>query len=170
MRTHILRGDIVLADLDPVCGCEQGGTRPVLIVQSNVGNDRSATTIAAVIARRRNPSLPTRIPLSGVPELKPGSVILLDHIRTLDERRLSRKLCSLDARRMRLVDAALMASLGIRAAPIDPMLMTLCRTCAQSFRDAGGYILRQVNSSEDEMESCTVCSTRAAYDFEVTRL
>lgn len=170
MHMHILRGDIVLADLDPVCGCEQGGTRPVLIVQNNTGNSRSATTIAAAVTQKRDPSLPTHVALAGVPGLKPNSVALLEQLRTLDERRLTRKLCSLDPKRMRLVDAALMTSLGIRIAPTDSMLMTLCRTCAQSFRDSDGFALRQADPRQEAMEQCTICNVRTGYDFEVTRL
>lgn len=170
MHIQVVRGDVFLADLDPVCGRELGGTRPVLIVQNNTGNNRSATTIAAAISQMHRPSHPTHVALYGVTGLKPDSVVLLEQIRTIDEKRLKTKLGSLDSKRMHLVDIALMASLGIRLASREPMLMTLCPNCAQSFRDAGGYTLRQVDPRPDAMERCTVCSIRTGYDFEVTRL
>lgn len=169
MHTHVTRGDVFLADLDPVCGCEQGGTRPVLVVQNNTGNSRSATTIVAAIAQRK-PSQPTHVAIYDSPELKPDSVVLLEQLRTIDEKRLAKKLCTLGIKRMHLVDIALVASLGIRLAPRDPMLMTLCRTCAQSFRDADGFTLRQIDPHQSTKELCTVCNMHTGYDFEVTRL
>lgn len=170
MHTHVIRGDIFLADLDPVCGCEQGGTRPVLVVQNNIGNSRSAATIVTVIAQKHRPSQPTHVAIYDVPELKPDSVVMLEQIRTIDEKRLVKKLCTLDAKRMHLVDIALVASLGIRLSPRDPMLMTLCRTCAQSFRDADSFTLRQIDPCQSTKELCTVCNMHTGYDFEVTRL
>lgn len=169
MHTHVVRGDVYLADLDPVCGCEQGGTRPVLVVQNNTGNSHSATTIVAAIAQRR-PSQPTHVAIHDAPELKPDSVVLLEQLRTIDEMRLAKKLCALDIKRMHLVDVALMASLGIRLAPRDPMLMTLCRTCEQSFRDADDFTLRQVDPNQGTKELCTVCNMHTGYDFHVTHI
>ena len=169
MHIPILRGDVFFADLDPVLGSEQGGTRPVLVVQNNTGNRHSPSTIVAAITHKAQPSLPTHV-LIDAPGVKEGSVILLEQLRTIDGRRLAERLCALDARQMHLVDIALLASLGIRFTPQNAMLMTLCRSCAQSFRDAGGHILRQVNSDQDAKEPCTVCNVRSGFDYEVTRL
>ena len=114
--------------------------------------------------------MPTHVAVRDTPGLKPDSVIMLEQIRTIDKKRLVKKICSLDANRMHLVDVALMASLGIRLAPRDPMLMTLCRNCAQSFRDADGFTLRQSDPYQSTKELCTVCNMHTGYDFEVTRL
>ena len=111
----IQRGDIYYADLTPVTGSEQGGIRPVLILQNNVGNHHSPTVIAAAITSQTGKArLPTHIsvaPLScGLPK---ESVILLEQVRTLDKRRLREKMGRLDEGVMRQVDAAIAVSLGL---------------------------------------------------------
>lgn len=170
MKTAVYRGDIFLADLDPAFGCEQCGTRPVLVIQNNTGNRYSATTIiAAITTQRKKPSLPTHVSIEGAPGVREGSLVLLEQLRTIDEKRLVEKLGSLSDIQMHYVDTALLASLGIKVAPKDTILMTLCRNCAQSFRDSGGFILRSVTPHQDIQERCTVCNVHNGYDFEVTR-
>lgn len=169
MHISISRGDVILADLDPVFGHELGGTRPALVVQNNIGNSRSKTTIVAVIARKDRPSQPTHVAIN-VPDAMAHSVVLLEQIRTIDERRIAKKLCSIDAREMHMVDFALMASLGIAHSANTPTLMSLCRTCAQSFLDSGSFRLSQTGTDSDEKELCTICNVNTGYDFEVTRL
>ena len=109
------RGDIFYADLSPVVGSEQGGVRPVLIVQNDTGNRHSPTVIAAAITSQTGKArLPTHIsvsPLScGLPK---QSIILLEQVRTLDKRRLREKMGRLDDGVMRQVDAAIAVSLGL---------------------------------------------------------
>ena len=109
------RGDIFYADLSPVVGSEQGGVRPVLIVQNDTGNRHSPTVIAAAITSQTGTArLPTHIsvaPLScGLPK---ESVILLEQVRTLDKRRLREKMGRLDEGVMRQVDAAIAVSFGL---------------------------------------------------------
>lgn len=169
MKIALSRGDIFLADLDPAFGCEQCGTKPVLIVQNNTGNRYSGTTIVAAISQRKKPTLPTHVAIQEALGIGQNSVILLEQLRTIDEKRLAGKLGKLDEGQMRLVDTALLASLGIRTTPKDAILMTLCRNCAQSFRDSGGYLLRPVNPHQDTQERCTVCNVCTGYDYEVTR-
>ena len=111
----VRRGDVYLADLDPAIGCEQGGIRPVLIVQNNVGNRYSPTVIAAAITSQVNKAkMPTHISV-GAPNygLTRDSIILTEQIRTLDKRRLREKMGSLDERAMRHVDEALAVSFGL---------------------------------------------------------
>ena len=111
----IKRGDIFYADLRPVVGSEQGGIRPVLIVQNNVGNRYSPTVIAAAITSQVNKAkMPTHISL-GAPNygLTRDSIILTEQIRTLDKRRLREKMGTLDERAMRHVDEALAVSFGL---------------------------------------------------------
>ena len=113
----IRRGDIYYADLSPVVGSEQGGVRPVLMIQNNVGNKYSPTVIAAAITSRGTKAdLPTHIKLyadhSG---LSKDSVVLLEQIRTLDKQRLREKMGTLSSYDMYKVDQALSLSFGLGA-------------------------------------------------------
>ena len=110
----IKRGDIFYADLSPVVGSEQGGVRPVLIIQNNVGNRYSPTIIAgAITSQLTKAKLPTHIEISkGQFGLPKDSVILREQLRTLDKRRLREKLGSLDRDTIRKVDKAILISLG----------------------------------------------------------
>ena len=109
------RGDIYYADLRPVVGSEQGGVRPVLIIQNDIGNRYSPTVICAAITSRMNKTkLPTHIEIfSGEYEIEKDSVILLEQLRTLDKKRLKDKVCHLDARVMNRVNSALKVSLSL---------------------------------------------------------
>jgi len=111
----IKRGDIFYADLSPVIGSEQGGIRPVLIVQNDIGNKYSPTVIASAITSQINKAkLPTHIELSakdyGLPK---DSVILLEQIRTIDKKRLREKIGHLDDELMEKVNDALSVSFGL---------------------------------------------------------
>lgn len=112
---NIKRGDIYYADLSPVIGSEQGGIRPVLIVQNDVGNKHSPTVIAAAITSRMGKAkLPTHIDVSGVGAgLAKDSVVLLEQIRTLDKKRLKEKMGHLDDETMRGVNNAISVSFGL---------------------------------------------------------
>ncbi len=117
-RNIVRRGEIYYADLSPVVGSEQGGMRPVLIVQNDVGNKYSPTVIAAAITSQQNKArLPTHIEVSGRSVgLTRNSVILLEQIRTLDKRRLKEKMGALDPRLMQRVDDAIAVSFGLHPA------------------------------------------------------
>ena len=113
----VKRGDIFYADLSPVVGSEQGGVRPVLIVQNDTGNRHSPTVIAAAITSQTGKAhLPTHIALSaarcGLPK---DSIILLEQVRTLDKRRLREHMGRVDDTVMRQVDGAIAVSLGLNA-------------------------------------------------------
>ena len=112
---YVRRGDIFYADLSPVIGSEQGGVRPVLIVQNDVGNKYSPTVICAAITSQINKAkLPTHIEIDTVQStLVRDSVILLEQVRTIDKKRLREKICRLDEQLMQRVDHALTISLGI---------------------------------------------------------
>ena len=109
------RGDIYYADLRPVIGSEQGGIRPVLIVQNDVGNRHSPTIICAAITSKLNKAkLPTHIELSaGRYDMVKDSVILLEQLRTIDKKRLKDKVCHLDSSMLFKVDKALEVSLEL---------------------------------------------------------
>ena len=111
----IKRGDIYYADLSPVVGSEQGGMRPVLIVQNDVGNKYSPTVIAAAITSRLGKTrLPTHIDVYADKfGLQKDSVILLEQIRTIDKKRLGEKMGHLDDEMMNAVDEAITVSFGL---------------------------------------------------------
>ena len=111
----VKRGDIYYADLSPVVGSEQGGIRPVLIVQNDVGNKYSPTVIAAAITSQINKAkLPTHIEINAQEYgLSKDSVILLEQIRTIDKRRLKEKIGRLDDELMIKVNEALNVSFGL---------------------------------------------------------
>ena len=115
MDTTVKRGDIFYADLSPVVGSEQGGTRPVLIVQNDTGNKHSPTVIAAAITSQTNKAkLPTHIELSGKSVgLTKDSVVLLEQIRTIDKRRLREHMGHVDEGMMNRVDNAIAVSFGL---------------------------------------------------------
>lgn len=113
--TDIRRGDIYYADLRPVVGSEQGGVRPVLILQNDTGNRHSPTVICAPITSRYRP-LPTHVgipPRDGMPE---RSCVVLEQIRTIDKRRLMEKVAECTSDEMRQVEIGLIVSLGMAAA------------------------------------------------------
>jgi mRNA interferase MazF len=112
---NVRRGDIFYADLSPVVGSEQGGVRPVLIVQNDVGNRHSPTVIAAAITSQINKAkLPTHIELGARSYgLSKDSVILLEQIRTIDKTRLREKMGRLDDSLMQRVDNAIAVSFGL---------------------------------------------------------
>ena len=116
MDINVKRGDIYYADLSPVVGSEQGGVRPVLIVQNDTGNRYSPTVIAAAITSELNKAkLPTHIAIEartyGLPR---DSVVLLEQIRTLDKRRLRERMGRVDGELMERIDAAIAVSFGLQ--------------------------------------------------------
>ena len=112
---NIKRGDIFYADLSPVVGSEQGGVRPVLIVQNDVGNRYSPTVIAAAITSQRfKTKLPTHISVNADScGLSKDSVVLLEQIRTLDKQRLRERMGNLQDSDMNRIDNALSVSMGL---------------------------------------------------------
>lgn len=127
MNANVRRGDIYYADLSPVVGSEQGGMRPVLIIQNDVGNRYSPTVIAAAITSRMGKTkLPTHIDIYAERAgLSRDSIVLLEQVRTLDKRRLKEKMGHLDEPLMQEIDTAIAVSLGLlphsaRTAPAVP--------------------------------------------------
>ena len=112
---NIKRGDIYYADLRPVVGSEQGGIRPVLIVQNDTGNKHSPTVIIAAITSRMKTKLPTHVEIdSNKYDMIKDSVILLEQLRTIDKARLKDKVCHLDNEIITQVNKALVTSLEIQ--------------------------------------------------------
>ena len=121
MDLSVKRGDIFYADLSPVVGSEQGGIRPVLIVQNDVGNRHSPTVIAAAITSRQEKTrLPTHIEIeSGSCGLAKDSVVLLEQIRTIDKKRLKERMGTLDQRSMDRINNALSISFGLQPTQVQ---------------------------------------------------
>lgn len=111
----IRRGDIYYADLRPVIGSEQGGIRPVLIIQNDVGNKHSPTVICAAITSKMNKAkLPTHVELNTDRcDMIRDSVILMEQLRTIDKQRLKERICHIDEKLLKEVDRALMVSLDL---------------------------------------------------------
>lgn len=121
---NIKRGDIYYADLSPVVGSEQGGLRPVLIVQNDVGNRYSPTVIAAAITSKMGKTkLPTHIDvLASEVGLSKDSVILLEQVRTIDKKRLKEKMGHLDGDKMNAVNSAIQVSLGLGSDALEEII------------------------------------------------
>lgn len=111
-RVQVKRGDIFYADLSPVVGSEQGGIRPVLIIQNDIGNKHSPTVICAAITSKMNKAkLPTHVEIDAKKyQIVKNSVILLEQVRTIDKQRLKDIVCHLDKELMKKVDEALKIS------------------------------------------------------------
>jgi mRNA interferase MazF len=115
MNESILRGDLYYADLNPVIGSEQGGVRPVLVIQNNDGNRHSPTIIIAAVTSKTKVTLPIHCPLGVESGLEHNSVALLEQIRTIDKRRLKHYVGAVGAVDMRGVDRALAVSVGLKS-------------------------------------------------------
>ena len=130
---NVRRGDIYHADLDPVFGSEQGGYRPVLVIQNNIGNKYSPTVIVAAITSKEKMKLPTHIAVPEMEGLEKDSVVLLEQLRTLDKRRLENYVCTLDRTEMEKINKAIRRSTGIPKIIEKPLVVSLCRVCAAIF-------------------------------------
>lgn len=109
----IVRGDVYLADLSPVIGSEQGGVRPVVIIQNDVGNKYSPTVIVSAITSKIDKTkMPTHIEIDNEDFLNKSSIVLLEQIRTIDKARLGKKIGHLESNIMKKIDKAILLSLG----------------------------------------------------------
>ena len=115
----VKKGDLFFADLSPVVGSEQGGIRPVLVVQNDVGNKYSPTIIVAAVTSKTDKShLPTHVEIKASQGgLAKNSVVLLEQLRTIDKQRLKERIGSLSSNQIPIVDEALGVSLGIASQP-----------------------------------------------------
>lgn len=111
--TQVRRGDIFYANLEPVVGSEQGGVRPVLVIQNNKGNRYAPTVIVAAVTGKRKTKLQTHVSLCGIAQMKKDSVVMLEQIRTIDRGRLGSYIGRLSPLMQRKVNRALAISVGI---------------------------------------------------------
>lgn len=160
----IQRGDIYHANLNPVMGSEQGGFRPVLVIQNNRGNRYSPTVIVASITSRLKHKMPTHVALRETYGLEKDSVVLLEQLRTLDKTRLENYVETLDRHYMRKVDKALCASLEIRKQN-KPVVMELCSQCAVSFYGVNRLCIQKRESDQRAKGMCMFCNVRQGQEY-----
>ena len=156
------------ADLGRGIGSEQEGCRPVVIIQNDVGNTYSPTTIIAPISRRSHAkaNLPTHYHIEPTVGLAQPSTILLEQIRVIDKQRLGHRLGMLPKADIRGMEKALLVSVGI-ASVGKKITLCLCRTCAQRFYGSGAFTMRRRNPMEVEMDICSYCNRRRGFDYEL---
>ena len=172
-RTPIInRGDLYYVSLDPVTGSEQGGLRPVLIVQSEKGNKTAPTVIVLPVTSQSKPVLPTHVNLFGACGLTDGSIVLAEQLRTIDRSRLGRYIGSVNSLQLSVVDIAVLKALGIPTAkPANPVkIKTLCYTCKQQYEAIDEYRVRRISGENDPKETCDFCNTRTGFEYEVERV
>lgn len=157
------RGDIYIAQLGEAQGCEQRGRRPVLVVQNNIGNKYSPAVIVAAITGQRKPKLPTHVELFGEKGIANHSIVLLEQLRTIDKRRLIKKVGYLKNSTMKEIDARLQYSLGLTKA--YPLEITLCSKCLTQFNHVKSGKIWRVNLEQTEREACTYCGIKRGYDY-----
>ena len=183
---ELMRGQMYYANLNPVIGSEQGGNRPVLVIQNNVGNRFSPTVIVAPITTHiKKMRQPTHIgipPYFGLPE---NSMAMLEQIRTIDKHRLGDYVGCLDDDVMDYIDEALGISVGLREIPEqnvryeqredeqqeeapEEMVLTLCGTCLRQFILSPEHIVKRIDRTQTK-EPCMYCQVRDGYDYRITR-
>lgn len=167
MKRTIVRGDIYCADLNPVVGSEQGGRRPVLVIQNDLGNRYSSTIIVAAITARKKVKLPTHAALGCIPELERESIVLLEQLRTIDKARLEHYITTLDKAAMKAINQALLASIGLKKQEGQPLVLCLCSVCANQFYDNPAYTIRRLDPEQKEKDTCMYCNVRQGFDYEV---
>jgi mRNA interferase MazF len=183
---QVIRGQMYFADLNPVVGSEQGGIRPVVVVQNNVGNTHSPTIIVAPITTQvKKTWLPTHIGIPSVFGLPQQSMAMLEQIRTIDRERFGEYVGCLDDDAMGQIDKALGISVGLnevttndrpirreshdqpKEAP-EEMVLTLCGPCLQQFISSPEHIVKRVTPMQ-EKEPCMYCNVRSGYDYRIIR-
>ena len=158
------RGEIYHADLNPVIGSEQGGYRPVLIIQNNRGNQHSPTVIVAAITSQPKTKLPTHVPINGISGLEKESFVLLEQIRTVDKRRLDDYVGRLNRDQMNKVEKALRTSMEIKKLD-KPILMCLCPVRAKPFYNSQEHFIIRADRDQTIKETCMFCNVRQGYDY-----
>jgi len=155
---EIRRGDIYHANLNPVKGSEQGGYRPVLVIQNNRGNEYSPTVIVAAITSRPKHRMSTHVPLTGIEGLEKESVALLEQVRTIDKSRLNDYVGTLNRKQMIKVEKALCSSTGMRKS-----------ICAKPFYESREHFIHRADRNQKLKETCMFCNVRQGYDYFVRK-
>lgn len=171
MKQTYLRGELYYADLGTGIGSEQNGYRPVVIIQNDVGNRHSPTTIVAAISTQ----IKTKAKLLTHYNLQPGSglvqpsMVMLEQIRTIDKTRLVQYIGRLSESNIQGLNHALAISIGLIPTPPSRITLCLCQTCAKNFYGSGFYILRRVDPLQVEKQVCTYCGQRRGFDYSLEK-
>lgn len=164
MTERCYRGDLYYADLGKGVGSEQEGCRPVVILQNDMGNRYSPTTIVAPISCKidTKAKLPTHYILEPVAGLVQKSVVLLEQVRVVDKHRLERKIGSLPEHHLAGVERALRISVGLSA---SSGTIYLCGTCVRNFRSTGAFSLHRTSCYRKAQ--CGYCKIRKGFEYEI---
>lgn len=171
MNKTYLRGEMYYADLGKGIGSEQEGNRPVVIIQNNTGNRYSPTVIVASISSsvRNKSNLPTHYYINAEDGLREPSVVLLEQLRTIDKTRLTQRIGKLSDKHMKGLNHALAVSIGLTNTAPKKVTLCLCPTCADNFYGTGAFVLKRVDPSAVEKDTCTYCGQRRGYDYIVDK-
>ena len=153
METVLHRGDVFYAKIDCGTGSEQQGNRPVVILQNDIGNQYSPTTIVAPVTTKgnRKKNLPTHCLISTAGGLEYDSAVLLEQIRTIDKQRLQGKIGHLSEKQMESLEHCTLISLGfIKPIVTKPLEMCLCKRCLESFCCSGDYRIKRKDKKKLE--------------------
>ena len=160
---RIRRGDIFIANLDPVEGSEQGGTRPILTIQNNTGNRFSDTVIVAIITSKHKGNLPTHVELGPRFGLTDDSVLAAEQIRSIAKSRLMSYVGHVDRITMYKVNRALKISMGLLRN--EPYIATLCQSCASAFYHSSFHVIRRADRYQTAMTRCGFCHAKPGLDY-----
>lgn len=171
MNHTYLRGELYYANLGTGVGSEQNGYRPVVIIQNDVGNRHSPTTIVAAISTqiKTKAKLPTHYNLEPGNGLEQPSMVMLEQIRTIAKARLVQFIGKLSDREINGINLALAISIGLISPPPSKNILCLCQACAKNFYGSGAYYLRRVDLLQVEKHVCTYCGQRRGFDYELKR-
>ena len=166
-KRNIQRGDILFAKLDPVAGSEQGDTRPVLIVQNNVGNRHSPTfVIIPLTCNLEKKSLPTHVLIPQTGSLESDSLALAEQVRTIDRSRFEKFVGRISEEQQSKIDMALAISIGIDkrlATKGEFFELCLCPKCKNNFKDSGYVVVKK--GWQAVKEDCDFCKFRQGVTF-----
>ena len=167
MKQTYLRGELYYADLGKGVGSEQNGYCPVVIIQNDVGNKFSPTTIVAPVTTDHDSKakLPTHCHIGEENGLEAPSVILLEQIRTIEKMRLTSYVGRLDNGQIRRLNYALAVSVGLNESDENQIQICLCSTCARQFACMGVFSLDQRIRGQKAMELCSACGQRPGVDY-----
>lgn len=167
MKRTYSRGELYYADLGIGVGSEQNGYRPVVIIQNDVGNRYSPTTIVAAISTqiKSKAKLPTHFSVSPACGLAQSSIIMLEQIRTIDKARLEKYIGKLSPSEITGLNHALAISIGLIPATQNRITLCLCPTCARNFYGTGSYFLQRVDPLQTEQQICTYCGQNRGFDY-----
>ena len=170
MKNTYSRGDLYFADLGTGIGSEQNGNRPVVIIQNDVGNRHSPTTIVAAISTqiKTKANLPTHYYLKPSSGLVQASVVMLEQIRTIDKTRLGQYIGKLSQEALQGISHALAISIGLVGNTAPRTKLCLCRTCADTLLGAGACVVRRTNLLYKEPILCSCCNHNYGQEYEVT--